>query len=89
MAKYSPFSTRRLSNYVYEFNSMLDSEEDRYDIGIEAYNFDSCQPYSINFIANGFMHVWYFTCQYAMEYVASIVYDFFGENCDLQVRDRT
>lgn len=88
MANFNPFTTRRISNFIYEFESMLDPNEDAYDFGIDAQKFDRVQPYSISFIANGVGEVLYFTDEYAMNWVANLVYDAFeGEDIDLSIRN--
>lgn len=88
MASFNPFITRRISNFIYEFESMLDPDEDAYDFGVDAQKFDRLQPFSISFVANGVGEILYFTDAYVMNWVADLIYDVFdGEDIDLSVRN--
>lgn len=75
MASFNPFTTRKISNFVYEFESMLDPSEDAYDWGIDAQKFDRVQPFSISYVYNGIGEILYFTDEYVMNWVANLIYD--------------
>lgn len=75
MASYNPFITRKLSSFIYEFESMLDPSEDAYDWGVDAQKFDRVQPFSISYVHNGIGEILYFTDEYVMNWVANLIYD--------------
>ena len=79
------FSSRRFGDFVFEFNSMLDPVEDAYDFGLEAQKFDDMMPMSMSFFGDGCLYVWYFTDSYVMEYTANLIYDFFGDEAEINI----